>query len=129
MSDVIQISTSAAVTLVVSYFVTVFAFGRLLLWQFERRAEARDAALAEVRRIESGNRVREISEVQKTIAFESRRIGTMSEKLEKFTLALPLEYVRREDHIRNQTVIEHKLDAIANELKQVQIRQGTRDAH
>lgn len=31
---------------------------------------------------------------------------------------LPLEYVRREDWIRNQTVIEAKLDAVAAKLDQ-----------
>ena len=35
---------------------------------------------------------------------------------------LPEKYVRREDYIRGQTVIEAKLDAIATELKLVQIR-------
>lgn len=40
---------------------------------------------------------------------------------------LPEKYVRREDYIRGQTVIEAKLDAIATELKLVQI-QGAKSA-
>lgn len=38
--------------------------------------------------------------------------------------ALPVEYVRREDYVRGQTVIEAKLDAISSELKTVQINRG-----
>lgn len=37
---------------------------------------------------------------------------------------LPNLYVRREDHIRGQSVIEAKLDAISSELKMVQIKGG-----
>src|SRR3990172_4027453 len=37
---------------------------------------------------------------------------------------LPNIYVRREDHIRGQSVIEAKLDAISSELKMVQIKGG-----
>ena len=35
---------------------------------------------------------------------------------------LPLQYVRREDYIRNQTVIEAKLDAVASKLETAQLR-------
>lgn len=47
----------------------------------------------------------------------------------KFQADLPVHYVRREDYVRNQSVIEAKLDAIAGELKRVQIdgaQQGIR---
>lgn len=37
---------------------------------------------------------------------------------------LPNLYVRREDYIRGQSVIEAKLDAISTELKMVQIKGG-----
>ncbi|WP_420598625.1 hypothetical protein [Neptuniibacter sp.] len=42
---------------------------------------------------------------------------------------LPLHYVRREDHIRHQTVLETKIDALATKLENVQLRQllGGRD--
>jgi hypothetical protein len=37
---------------------------------------------------------------------------------------LPNQYLRREDYIRGQSTIEAKLDAIATELKLVQIKRG-----
>lgn len=42
----------------------------------------------------------------------------------KLRAELPEKYLRREDYVRGQTVIEAKLDAIAVDLKSVQIKQG-----
>jgi len=41
-----------------------------------------------------------------------------------FKADLAVQYVRREDYVRGQSVIEAKLDAIASELKRVQIDQS-----
>ena len=38
----------------------------------------------------------------------------------RFQAELPVQYVRREDYIRGQTVIEAKLDALYNKLEVVQ---------
>jgi len=35
---------------------------------------------------------------------------------------LPLQYVRREDYIRGQSVIEAKLDALATKMENIQLR-------
>lgn len=45
---------------------------------------------------------------------------------------LPLQYVRREDYIRGQSVIEAKLDAVATKLELAQLRVasiGSKDAN
>lgn len=39
----------------------------------------------------------------------------------RFQATIAVEYVRREDYVRGQSVIEAKLDAIASEVKRVQI--------
>jgi hypothetical protein len=39
----------------------------------------------------------------------------------RFRADLAVQYVRREDYVRGQSVIEAKLDAIASELKRVEI--------
>lgn len=43
----------------------------------------------------------------------------------RFKADLPLNYVRREDYIRGQTVIEAKLDALYNKLEVVQQYRNT----
>jgi hypothetical protein len=42
--------------------------------------------------------------------------------LARLRAELPLEYVRRDDHIRTQSVIESKLDALASKLEAAQLR-------
>lgn len=132
MQDVIQISSEAAVALVIGYFVTVYTFGRVLLGQFEHRAAERAQSADELRTVEALASAKEMAELRTMVVAEGRRIGTLSENMHQFTSALPLEYVRREDYIMGQTIIVAKLDAIANELKFVQIqgaRNGTRHAN
>ncbi len=41
----------------------------------------------------------------------------------RFKADLPLNYVRREDYIRGQTVIEAKLDALDNKLEATAVPQ------
>lgn len=44
----------------------------------------------------------------------------------EFKAQMPVDYVRREDYIRGQTVIEAKLDAVYEKLDNVQHRQNLR---
>lgn len=69
-----------------------------------------------------------LGHVQKTL---DQRFGSLEksadawQELEReflnFKLDVAVTYVRREDYVRGQSVIEAKLDAIASELKRVQI--------
>lgn len=66
-----------------------------------------------------------VSDSQKTTAstLEEQRakLIEVEKDLLKLMAALPLEYVRREDFIRNQTTIEAKLDGMAHSLQQLAI--------
>ncbi|MDS7929610.1 hypothetical protein RMB13_08975 [Acinetobacter sp. V102_4] len=42
----------------------------------------------------------------------------------QFQVDMPFRYIARDDYIRGQTVIEAKLDAVAEKLEKVQIKQG-----
>ncbi|MEB3835718.1 MULTISPECIES: hypothetical protein [Acinetobacter] len=42
----------------------------------------------------------------------------------QFQADMPFRYIARDDYIRGQTVIEAKLDAVAEKLEKVQIKQG-----
>ncbi len=79
------------------------AFGRSLLAQFSRRIDER------------------LLQITK----ETERWHEMERLFNDLRAELPKEYLRREDYIRGQTVIEAKLDFIAEGLKNVQI-QGAR---
>lgn len=88
------------VGLLIAFITCIFGFGRLLLAQFEHRLDQRFGALekagAEWQRIE-------------------REMLT-------FKADLPLQYVRREDYVRNQTIIEAKIDALAVRIENLKLR-------
>lgn len=67
---------------------------------------------------------------QRMAGFEKAADGWRKQELELVGLRAELaeKYVRRDDHIRSQTVIEAKLDAINSEIKTIQI-QGARREH
>ena len=56
------------------------------------------------------------------LAKESDRLRQVELGLEKVRGEMALNYVRHEDFVRNQTVIEAKLDTLALKLENVQLR-------
>lgn len=81
----------------------VGAFGglvKLLLRQLERRLDQRF----------------------KVVDADSNRLRQVELALERLRGEMPLHYVLREDYVRNQTVIEAKLDALALKLENIQLK-------
>jgi hypothetical protein len=79
--------------------------GKLLLLQFQRQMDERFGTLSE----------------------ESKGWRETDRSILELRAELAERYVRREDYIRGQTVIEAKLDAISSELKNVQIQGARRE--
>lgn len=86
-------------SLIVTVSGLLAAFGRLLLTQIQKSLDQRFRAV----------------ETQASAWQELER------DFLKFQADMAVTYVRREDYVRGQSVIEAKLDAIASELKRVQI--------
>lgn len=99
--DVIQIPIGAAITLILAFVGLLFAFGKILVNQFNKSLDQRF-----IERDEQHRQLRE------SIKNESIRITELSNSLQKFASAMPLEYVRREDWIRFSATIDHKLDRL-----------------
>ncbi len=55
------------------------------------------------------------------VAMDSDRLRQVELGIERLRGEMPLHYVRREDYVRNQTVIEAKLDALALKLENIQL--------
>jgi uncharacterized membrane protein len=55
---------------------------------------------------------------------EGSELRALERQFLEFKADLPLDYVRREDYIRGQSVIEAKLDAVAARLQLAQITKG-----
>lgn len=77
---------------------------KLLLVQFERRMDGQFHAMTEHRNA------------------DAKALRDVERDYLKLLADLPEKYLRREDYIRGQTVIEAKLDAIAKDVQAVQIQ-------
>lgn len=80
---------------------------KLLLLQTERRLDQRNAVM---------------DDRFNALAKDSDRLRSVELNFERLRADLPLHYVRREDYVRNQAVIEAKLDALALKLENVQLK-------
>lgn len=109
----IELTWQVAATLLVAFFGGLFAFGKLLLVQFEKRMDER----------KDENR-RAIERLENSLAAEREQIRVLQEEVRSAVNSLPLQYVRREDWIRFSATIDHKLDRLA----ELMMRQGVGDA-
>lgn len=55
------------------------------------------------------------------------KLDSLERDFLKWLAELPLQYLRREDYVRNQTIIEAKLDALNNKLDEMRMRRGGGD--
>lgn len=93
------------ITLALTFCGVFTGLVKLLLLQFARRMEERWEALAD----------------------ESKGWRKIERELLELRADLPVRYVRREDYIRGQTIIEAKLDAITSKVELVQLQGARRE--
>lgn len=94
-----------AISLLGIFSTLVFGLVKLLLAQLEKRLGERFAAQ------------------DKEIA----KLAELERDFLRFQADLPLQYVRREDYVRNQTVIEAKLDGLHSKLEVIQLKGARHD--
>ena len=58
---------------------------------------------------------------------DGKQVAQVERDLMALRAELPEKYVRREDYIRGQSLIESKLDGLALKLENLQIREAKRD--
>lgn len=118
----IEVDFWQLVTLLISFFGFAFGAGKLLLGQIDKRLDTRFDSMEEARKLNT-----EHWDAKFKAVLEDQQKGTeawrsLERDFLKFRGDLPLEYVRREDFIRNQSVIEAKLDALALHLQNLQLK-------
>lgn len=89
------------VSLLIAFFGFCAGAVKLQFNQSERREVERLSALRELL-------AEHIAEERNT----TRAVSELERQLLGLKADLPVQYVRREDHVRNQTIIEAKLDGI-----------------
>lgn len=103
--------------------------GRMLLSQVEMRIDQRFEDLQK-RRDESRSQC--LSQMAR-LDTERREEVAQWQRVERDLLSLradlPLSYVRREDFVRSQTVVEAKIDAIAAKIETINVRTASVSHH
>ena len=97
--------------LLLAFLGFAFGAGRILLNQVDLRLNTRFAVLEEALR-------KHTDEEGKTAA----QVRELERSFMKWQAEMPLQYVRREDFVRNQTVIEAKIDRVYGKLELVQLQ-------
>lgn len=105
----VQIELWHLITLLLAFFSCVGVFGKLLLMQVEKRQTERFQAQEAARQTAAEHWDQRFTYLENA-AKEWVRI---ERDFLEWKADLPMTYVMRDDYVRNQTVIEAKLDAIA----------------
>lgn len=105
----IQMEVWHLITLLLSFFGCIGGFGKVLLDQFEKRLSEKFAAQEASRRTAKEDWDRRFGDLDK---------GQRSLERDFLELKadLPINYVRREDQVRESTIINAKLDALNSKL-------------
>ena len=107
-------------TLLITLGSIIFAAGRMLVNQFDRRLNERFTAL-DVSRVDSQNHWdAKFAALERSTAMDAEEWRRIEREFMRFQASLPLEYQRREDAIRDQSRIESKLDGLAHLIQRLQ---------
>lgn len=116
----IQLELWHLITLLLGFFGCVGGFGKILLSQFERRQAERFAAQEDARKQAQDHWDDRFSILEKA----ARDWVRVERDFLEFQAKLPMTYVMRDDYVRNQTVIEAKLDAVALRIENLQLKES-----
>lgn len=108
---ILTLSLWQVVSLLLTILGGFWTVARILAGQVSRNIDQKFLSVAE-----SQKTTAETLETQRT------KLSELEKDVLKLVASLPLEYVRREDFIRNQNTIEAKLDGVTHSLQQLAIK-------
>lgn len=114
----IQMELWHLVSLLLAFFGCVGAFGKILLSQFEKRQAERFKAQDKASQETEKHWDSRFSTLE-AVAKEWVRV---EREFLEWKADLPMTYVMRDDYVRNQTVIEAKLDSVALRIENLQLK-------
>ncbi|WP_447588667.1 hypothetical protein [Aquipseudomonas campi] len=113
-----------AISLLGIFTTLVFGLVKLLLAQFEKRLGERFAAQDEARKAASKHWEESFAKVLERQEKDAQALQQLERSFLKFQAELPIHYVRREDWVRGQSVIEAKLDGLALKFENIILKGG-----
>lgn len=109
----LQLELWHAISLVIVIIGGFFTLGKVALNQMERAEDLRHKALHQ-----------QMNKIEQDIRAESAQWQRIERELLALKADLPLNYVRRDDFVRIQSVIESKLDGLALRIENAQLKRG-----
>lgn len=100
---------------------------KLLLHNFEKRLGERFAAQEAARKAASRHWEENFAKVLERQDKDAQALLELERSFMRFQAELPLEYVRREDWVRGQAVLEAKLDGVALKIENIMLKGARND--
>lgn len=123
----IQVDFWQLVSLLIAFISASFGAVKVLLAQFDKRLEVQLEAQKEARDAERLHWDSKFAAIEAASREEAGQWQRVERELMALKAELPLHYVRREDYIRGQSVIEAKIDALALRIQNMALKEGNND--
>lgn len=113
---------SAAFALLVAFVGCVWVLGQLLAKQYDRRLSEQFKAQEDARKTAAAHWDERFADLLAEMRRDVNGWKGLEREFLNFRAEMPLQYVRREDFMRSQTVIEAKLDGLALKIENIQLK-------
>lgn len=110
------------ITLMVMFMGCVAGTAKLFMGQLQQHLDDRFAAQDAARTENHQALSKRLDGIESNNRDEANQWQRVERELMSLKAEMPLNYVRREDYIRGQSVIEAKLDGLATKLENAQLR-------
>ncbi|MDF3932949.1 hypothetical protein [Pseudomonas citronellolis] len=118
----IELELWQLISLLVAFLGASAGGGKLLLSQIQKHLDARFQGQDQVRVANHEQLSRRLEAIEQAAREETNQWQRVERELMSLKADLPLQYVRREDYIRGQSVLEAKLDGLAVKIENAQLR-------
>ena len=113
------------ITLLLAFFGACAGAGKMLLSQTQRHIDSRFQSQEDARSVNHSQLAARLDRFESTSQNESSNWQRVERDFLRWQADIPLHYVRREDYIRGQSIIEAKLDSLGSKLEVAQLRAVT----
>lgn len=118
----LQIDFVWFVGMLVAFFGACAAAGKLLLGQTQRHLDERFAVQEKARADNHDATGKRLDGIEAAHREESTQWQRVEREMLKFQGEMPMKYVMRDDYIRGQSILEAKLDGLADKIEKAQLR-------
>ena len=118
----VQVEFWQLVGLLLGFLATCAAGGKLLLSQTKTHIDEKFIAQEKARVTGHEQLAKRLDGIESANREEAQQWQRVERELLRFQADVGLQYVRREDYIRGQSIIEAKLDGLGTKLENAQLR-------